>query len=125
MNKGLEINVLFGDGSKRKATITPSAMSFVKRFAGAMPSLFEGTGMNPLNAEFSNIIAVTRADHDEIHQLPTAYRKAGFRLGQMDMKISIRDMLLDAANNAVDESRTGLIVAADLVETMEVPNADA
>lgn len=51
-------------------------------------------------------------------------KQAVFRLGQMDMKASVCDMLRDAANNAVDESRTGLIVAADLVESMEVPNAD-
>ena len=124
MNKGIEINILFGDGSERKAIITPGAVNIARRFAGMMPSLFEGTGFNPLNADVSNIIAVTRADHDILHQSSGCRRKADFRLGQMDMKESICDMLRDAANNAIDESRTGLIVAADLVETVEVPNAD-
>lgn len=124
MNKGIEINILFGDGSERKAIITPGAVNIARRFAGMMPSLFEGTGFNPLNADVSNIIAVTRADHDILHQSSGCQRKAGFRLGQMDMKASICDMLRDAASNAVDESRAGLIVAANLVETMEVPNAD-
>lgn len=125
MNKGIEINILFGDGSERKAIITPGAVNIARRFAGMMPSLFEGTGFNPLNADVSNIIAVTRVDHDILHQSSGCRRKADFRLGQMDMKASICDMLRDAANNAVDESRTGLIVAANMVETMEVPNADA
>lgn len=178
MNKGIEINILFGDGSERKAIITPGAVNIARRFAGMMPSLFEGTGFNPLNADVSNIVAVTRTDHDVFHQISHAQwereatkrrlielfdrflfpdygndlladdfiasgvtfsdftqiqydsgriigeKQAIFRLGQMDMKESICDMLRDAADNAVDESRTGLIVAANMVETMEVPNAD-
>lgn len=51
-------------------------------------------------------------------------KKAVFRLGQLDMKFSILDILRAAANNAADESRTGLIVAANMVESMEVPHAD-
>lgn len=58
------------------------------------------------------------------YPLASQQKQAIFRLGQMDMKASICDMLRNAANNAVDESRTGLIVAANLVETMEVSNAD-
>lgn len=125
MNDGLDINVLFGDGTERKATITPAALRLVRRFAGSMPSLFDGTGFNPLNADVSNIIAISRADYEILHQSSGGQRRADFRLGQMDMKASVCDMLRDAANNAVDESRTGLIVAANLVETMEVPHADA
>ena len=123
-NKNIRVNLVYADGSTRLATISASAIDFVMRTARMLPYLFEGTGFNPLNADVSNIIAVTRADHDILHQSSGCRRKADFRLGQMDMKESICDMLRDAANNAIDESRTGLIVAADLVETVEVPNAD-
>lgn len=124
-NKNICVNLVYADGSERPATISASAIDFVTRTARMLPCLFEGTGFNPLNADVSNIIAVTRADHDILHQSYGGQRKADFRLGQMDMKASICDMLRDAADNAVDESRTGLIVAADLVETVEVPNANA
>ena len=124
MNKGIEVNVLFDDGSKRQATITPGAMNLVKRFAGAMPSLFEGTGMNPLDADFSSIIAVTRADHDKIHQIPTAFRKADFRLGQMDMKESIIDMLQKNAETTSGLNRAVLQAAIDEIRKMEVSYAD-
>lgn len=51
-----------------------------------------------------------------------AEKQAIFRLGQMDMKISVCDMLRDMASTAsgIDTAvRAGLILAADLVETME------
>ena len=124
-NKNIRVNLVYADGSERPATISASAIDFMTRTARMLPCLFEGTGFNPLNADVSNIIAVTRADHDTLHQSSDGQRKADFRLGQLDMKFSILDMLLDASGNALDESRTGLIVAANLVESMEVPNADA
>lgn len=126
MSKSLEINVLFGDGSERRVTVTPTALSLVRRFAGAMPSLFEGAGLNPLAADFDRIVAVSRADHDAIHQIASSVRKADFRLGQMDMKASVCDMLRNLANSVQSGgiARAGLILAADLVESMEVPYAD-
>ena len=126
MNKGIEINVIFRDGTQRKATITPGALSLVRRFAGAMPSLLEGTGMNPLNADCSNIVAITRAEHDDIHQIPSVYRRADFRLGQMDMKESIIDMLqhhVDTLDNCVP--RATLQAAIDEIRKMEVTHEDA
>lgn len=54
----------------------------------------------------------------------TTEKQSIFRLGQMDMKASVSDMLRDAAANAMDETRWGLIRAADLVKEMEVPHAD-
>lgn len=78
MNEGIKVNVLFADGSERKATISPSAISFVKRYARLAPSLFEGTGLHPFDSDFTNIIAVTRTDHDAIHQKSTAHMNSEF-----------------------------------------------
>lgn len=122
-NKNIRVNLVYADGSTRPATISASAIDFVMRTARMLPYLFEGTGFNPLNADVSNIIAVTRADHDILHQSSGGQRKADFRLGQMDMKASICDMLRDLANGSTDPVSAGLVLAADLVETMEVPNA--
>ena len=52
-------------------------------------------------------------------------REATFRLGQMDMKFSVCDMLRAMANGAAKGIRPGLTLAADLVESMEVANADS
>lgn len=61
---------------------------------------------------------------EEIHRRIWLKTPATFRLGQMDVLASIRDMLMDAANETADESRYGLIVASNMIATMEVPNAD-
>lgn len=124
VNANIEINVIFADGSQRSAVISQSAVSLVKCYARLMPSLFEGTGFNPLNADASNIVAITRADNDTLHQIPHARQKAIFHLGQMDMQASVCDMLRTMANGAADGIRPGLALAADLVESMEVPNAN-
>lgn len=51
----------------------------------------------------------------------SAENQAVFRLGQMDFRASAVDMLRDMADGATDPVSAGLILAADLVETMEVP----
>ena len=124
MSNNMKINVIFADGTRRQACISPAALALVRRFAGAMPSLFDGTRFNPLNAECDNIIAITRTDHDALHRVSSSGRKADFRLGQMDMKESIVHMLLDAELAASEELRPGLLSAAEKVLTMEVPYAD-
>ena len=124
MEKNMKIKIYFGDGTKRDAVVTPAAVALVKRFATFTPSLFEGTGFNPLDASSENIVAVARADHDLIHQVHSSERKTAFRLGQMDMKESIIDMLRDEALNASEENWFGLHEAVKLVESMEVPDAD-
>ena len=123
MSDGINVNVIFGDGSSRNATISPAAVNLAKRFARTMPSLFEGTGFNPMNADCDRIVAVTRADHDLIHQIPRAEKEAIFRLGQMDMQQHIRQMLLDAADGLDSGVVRGvLLTAADMVEDMTIPD---
>ena len=123
-DKHIRVNVVYADGFCRPAVISAGAVALVKRYARMMPSLFAGTGFNPLNADISNIIAITRADHEILHQSSGGQRKTDFRLGQMDMKASVCDMLRELANGAADPVSAGLVLAADLVETMEVPYAD-
>lgn len=123
--KNIRVNLIYADGSIRPAVISASALDFVKRTARVIPSLFEGAGFNPLSADAENIIAVTRVDHEIMHGHSSSQRKADFRLGQLDMQASVCDMLRELADGAADPVSAGLILAADLVETMEVPNEDA
>lgn len=58
---------------------------------------------------------------ESILNLASNETQAVFRLGQKDMQASICDMLRDMANGAAAPVRTGLTLAADLVESMEVP----
>lgn len=117
----IAIKLHFEDGSSRDAVIPSGAVGVVQRYARMMPFLFEGTGFNPLNADCDRIVAVTRADHDLIHQIPGAEKKAIFRLGQMDMQQSVRQMLLDAAaQHPPTVVRAALLSAASMVEAMTV-----
>jgi len=52
-------------------------------------------------------------------------KQAIFRLGQMDMRVSTADMLRAMADGAAVGIRPGLILAADLVESMEVMNENS
>lgn len=52
-------------------------------------------------------------------------KEAIFRLGQKDMQASVCDMLRAMANGAAEGIRPGLILAVDLVESMEVDHADS
>lgn len=66
------------------------------------------------------------ANHLARKQSPSsAERQAVFCLGQMDMQASVCDMLRAMANGAAEGIRSGLILAADLVESMEVNHADS
>ena len=124
-NKNIRVNLVYADGSARPATISASAIDFVTRTARMLPYLFEGTGFNPLNTDVSNIVAITREDHEILHQSYGGQRKADFRLGQMDMKESIIDMLqhhVDQLDNCLP--RATLQAAIDEIRKMEVSNED-
>ena len=107
--KNVEVDVIFGGGTRRRVLITSQSLELAKRAAMVMPHLFEGTGFNPLNAEASVIVAVTRADHDILHEC-NRERQAAFRLGQMDMREAAAQMLLDLADG------TQGLVCATLVD---------
>lgn len=123
-SKNLVVDVVFENGKRRRVVITSSVMALVKRAAMVMPHLFEGTGFNPLNADVSDIVAITRADHDILRQVGRPERQACFRLGQMDMQASVCDMLRAMAKKTDGKTCCMMRFAADLVESMEVPVAN-
>lgn len=115
----VEMDVIYADGTRRRVLITSGTIDLVKRAAMVMPHLFEGTGFNPLNADASNIVAITRPNHDILHQTDSASQQAIFRLGQMDMRESAAAKLHSAAANAYGITRATLESAADLIDEME------
>ena len=119
-SSNMEVDVIYADGTRRRVLITSGSIDLVKRAAMVMPHLFEGTGFNPLNADVSNIVAITRTDHDILHQADSARQQAIFRLGQMDMQQSIADMLTAKADSIFGVVRATLLDAAEQVRRMEV-----
>lgn len=119
--RNIPVDVIFENGSRRRVLITSGTLDLVKRAAMVMPHLFEGTGFNPLNAEASNIVAISRADHDALHteNLYTV-QHAIFRLGQMDMRESIADMLVDLADGTQGTICATLLDASRRVRELEV-----
>ena len=117
----LRVDVLYANGSRRRVVIPSSAITFVRQLAIFRSDLFQGTGINPLDADVANIVAVTKADHDALHGCGRKRQQAMFRLGQMDMQASIADMLEDLADGAQGEACAALIDAAQRVRNLEVP----
>ena len=83
--------------------------------------------MDPIksNPDAESMISVSRAEHNELHGFTRKEKQAIFRLGQMDMQVSVCDMLRQLADGAADPVSAGLILAVDLVESMEVDHADS
>lgn len=117
--KDINLDMLYADGTRRRVLITSGTINLLRRAAVIMPWLFEGTGFNPLAADVSNIVAITRPDHDILHQVDGARRQAIFRLGQMDMRESVAAKLRNAAANVYGIARATLESAADLIDEME------
>lgn len=122
-NRGIDVDVLFRDGTRRRVLITSQSLELAKRAAMVMPHLFEGTGFNPLNADASNIVAVTRADHDLLHGCGRERRQAIYRLGQMDMREAAAQMLLDLSDGTQGVVCATLIDAAQRVRDLKLCDA--
>ena len=116
----LRLDVLYANGSRRRVIIPFSAITFAKSLAVFRPDLFTGTGFNPLAKDAASIVAVTRVDHDILHQVDGARQQAIFRLGQMDMQQNIAAMLADLADGTQGEVCATLIDAAERVRKLEV-----
>ena len=122
--ESLRVDVLYANGSKRRVVIPASMIIAAKSLAVFRPDMFQGTGFNPLDKDISNIVAVTRAEHDLLHR-PDRRDQASFRLGQMDMQASIADMLEDLADGTQGEVCATLIDAAQRVRNLEVTHGDS
>ena len=116
----LRVDVLYKNGSRRRVVIPASAITLVKQAAIFRPHVFEGTGFNPMDADACNIVAVTRADHDILHQMEIPKQQAAFRLGQMDMREAAAQMIEDLADGTQGIVCSTLIDAAQRVRKLEV-----
>ena len=123
-SKDMSFDVIYADGARRRVLITSGTINLLKRAAVTMPWLFEGTGFNPLNADVPNIVAITRPDHDILHQSDNSRQQAIFRLGQMDMRESAAAKLRNAAANVYGIARATLESAADLIDEMETLDSE-
>lgn len=133
MNKNVEPfigEVLFEDGTRQEVVLAPAAFRFAKIFAESMPGMLEGTGLNQIVSNLPNIISISRANHDSLHQIDaartsssSARQQATFRLGQMDFQQCAADMLEDAAKQAQGIVASTLLHASALVRDMEIPGA--
>lgn len=115
----LRVDVLYANGSRRRVIIPASVITLVKQAAIFRPYVFEGTGFNPLDADAANIVAVTRAEHDILHE-SSAKRQAIYRLGQMDMREAAAQMLLDLADGTRGTTCATLIDAAQRVRQLNL-----
>lgn len=112
--------MICADGRKIYVPVPPAVFALL-RTMGAGPVL-DLILENKVNA----IIPVcTQRQNLDLHLVSRAEEQAIFRLGQMDMKFSVCDMLRAMVNGAAEGIRPGLTLAADLVESMEVANADS
>lgn len=119
-NRGIAVDVLFCDGTRRRVLITSQSIELVKRAAMVMPHLFEGTGLNPLDADASNIVAMAQADHDVLHWCGRERHEAAFGLGRMDMLEAAAQMLEDLADGTQGIVCATLIDAAQRVRDLKL-----
>lgn len=70
-----------------------------------------------------NMLVLPRENHDALHRGSTAREQAVFRLGQMDMRESIADMLRDTAMQLSSTViRSAILHASRMVREMEIPD---
>lgn len=123
--------VLFSDGTRKDIVLAPSVFRFAAAFASQIPGLLEGTGLNEIVSELPNIVSVSRTDHESLHVIDSAYkrdgsarRQAAFRLGQMDMREAVCDLLRDEAKKIPRPDGFRIYELIDKIEQLEVLHAD-
>lgn len=131
MNKRVEPfvgEVLFNDGTCEKLVLAPSVFRFAEMYLSQMPGVLERTGLNQIVSKAPNIVSISRSDHESLHLIDahmnrnaSAQQQAIFRLGQMDMRSSVCDMLRNEAKNSFQESRL-IYELIDKVKALEVLN---
>lgn len=111
---GVEMKVLFSDGTKKTVFVQPSALALLKAFGGedAVDLLMSGK-IDAIIPTYSNI------EHNLIHGIIRHDKQAIFRLGQMYMRESAAAKLRSAAANVYGIARATLEGAADLIDEME------
>ena len=102
-------DVVLMDGRKLHVAAKPSALSLISALAKKAPI-----------ESFLDIYAKKNEVPSDAKE-----KEAIFCLGKKDMQASVCDMLRQLADGAADPVSAGLILAADLVESMEVPDANS
>ena len=95
-------------------------MNPIETFCEKLPSLLDAVCAN-----MPEFLSALNTSFESASPTETARLRATFRLGQMDMQASACAMLRTMAAAAAPSLSTGLNIAADLVEELEVMNADA
>ena len=102
-------------------SLFPASMIIAaKSLAVFRPDMFQGTGFNPLDKDVSNIVAVTRAEHDLLHRPDSRRDRATYRLGQMDLREAAAQMLEDLADGTQGTICSTLIDAAQRVRQLQL-----
>ena len=124
--QALSVDVIYTDGAKKNVTFKPAALEFARQFfAPTLAALAGGSGIRHMVQDIPNIVAVTRSDHDVIHQLGMPRNQATFRLGQMDMREAVCDLLRDEAKKVPRPDGFRIYELIDKIEQLEVLHADA
>ena len=111
-----EFDVIYSDGTRKRVNLRPEALDFMKQLAApVLCSLAGGAGIRSLIESVPNVVAISRADHNILHQYDRARDQATYRLGQLDMRESIADMLTDLADGTQGVVCSTLIDAAQRV----------
>lgn len=116
--------IIFHNGTSDPAVIIASAEDILKTLKRMGSGLALLSIKMQLTPESMEVLRELVWFADDLLNNSSADKQGVFRLGQMDMKASVCDMLRAMVNGAADGIRPGLILAADLVESMEVPHAD-
>lgn len=124
LHEACDGEIIYHQGTSRPEVIIASAedlLKYLKRIGPGLKALAVGMCMSQ---EARDALWELVAYGLQLMDPERPVKQAIFRLGQMDMQLSVCDMLRAMASGAAEGVRPGLILAANLVETMEVPNAD-
>lgn len=115
--QALSIDVIYADGTTKSLTLRPAVVEFCRQFfAPTLVALAGGGGIRSLIQDIPNVVAVTRSDHDVIHQLSSPRNQATFRLGQMYVRTAVCDLLRDEAKKI---SGSGSFLIHELIDKIE------
>lgn len=116
--------IIFHNGTSDPAVIIASAEDILKHLKHMGAGLALLSIKMHLSPESTEVLRELAWFADDLLNNSSADKQGIFRLGQMDMKESIVNMLRNAGDVRSLELRAGLSLAAALVESMEVPYAD-
>lgn len=112
--------IIFHNGTADPAVIIASAEDILKTLKNMGAGLALLSVKMHLTPESTEVLRELVWFADDLLNNSSADKQGIFRLGQMDMKQSVLDMLRDVAEESLDECRCGLIQAVNLVESINL-----